>query len=185
MGFKLQGKKKVLAMLLVTGLGASISGAQEAPIKIAVINVQQALVTTKDGKKALEDLKARVAPKQKEFDARQQEILHLQDELAKGSNLLSDEKKQQLAQDIDLQKKKLERDTQDAQDDVQNRQQGVLQALGQKLMAVVTKYAKENKYTLVVESGSGASQVIYSADNIDITQPVVALYDQTYSSPGK
>ncbi len=172
--------KIAIAALCAASLAGGGLAAQEAPMKIAVMNVQKALVSTNDGKKALADLNARVAPKQKEFDARQQEIVQLQDQLEKGANLLSEEKKGQLAQEIDLKKKKLERDTQDAQEDVQNHQQTVLQALSQKLMAVVTKYARDNKYSLVVESGSPTSQVIYSADSIDITQPVIALYDQTY-----
>ncbi len=169
-----------MAVLCLAGWAAGSASAQEAAAKIAVMNVQKALVSTNDGKKALQDLNARVAPKQKAFDARQQEIAQLQDQLTKGANLLSDDKKVQLSQEIDTKKKKLERDIQDAQEDVQNHQQTVLQGLSQKLMAVVTKYARDNKYALVVESGSPTSQVIYSSDSIDITQPVIALYDQTY-----
>ncbi len=162
-----------------------VSKAQEVPTWVAVINVQKAITGTNDGKKALQDLNARVAPKQKDFDARQRELAQLQDQLTKGANLMSDEKKTQLTQDLEDRKKKLERDVQDAQEDVQNHQRGVMDALSRKLTAVVTKYAKDNKYALVFETGSADSQVIYSADAIDITPAVIALYDQTYKSPNQ
>ena len=56
--------------------------AQQAPVKLAVINLQGALVSTKDGKKASADLDAKVAPGKKEFDARQSELIQLQDQYA-------------------------------------------------------------------------------------------------------
>lgn len=165
-------------------MAASGARAQQES-KIGVINVQRALITTKDGQKALADLNARVAPKQKEFNTRQQEIAQLEDQLRQGSNTLGDEKKAQLARDIEIKKKKLTRDTQDAQEQVQGQQQQVLQSLSQKLMTVLSKYAKDNKYMLIMESGEPSTQVIYAADSLDITQEIVTLYDKQYAAPGK
>ena len=172
-------KRQIAIRLAACWLAVAASG-QPAAHKIGVINVQKALITTKDGQKALQDLQARVAPKQKEFEARQQVISQLEDQLKRGANLLADDKKVELAREIDGKKKKLERDTQDAQEDVQAKQQQVLQNLSQKLMTVLSKYAKENQFLLIVESGEQGTQVIYAAESIDITNDVVGLYDKQY-----
>ena len=174
-------KRQVAISWLACSLAMCAVG-QEGAHRIGVINVQKALVTTKDGQNALRDLQARVTPKQKEFTTRQQEIAQLEEQLKRGANLLTDDKKVELSREIDGKKKKLERDTQDAQEDVQAKQQQVLQNLSQKLMTVLSKYAKENQYLLIVESGEQASQVIYAADSIDITSDIVALYDRQYAA---
>ncbi len=60
--------------------------AQQAPSKIGVINIQKALASNQEGQKALQDLVAKVAPKQREFSARQQDIAQLESSLARSKS---------------------------------------------------------------------------------------------------
>jgi outer membrane protein len=150
-------------------------------LKIAVVSMQKALATTQEGQKASRDLAAKVNPKQKEFDGRKQEITDLEAQLNRGA-ALSDEKKAELAREIDSKKKRLDRDTQDADEGLRNEQQGLVQKLGQRMMTVITKYAKDNNYTLVLEAGDANNQVVFAAQSTDITDAVVSLYDKTYAN---
>ncbi len=154
--------------------------AQQAP-KIGIIDLQKALSATHEGQQATRDLSAKVDPKQKEFNARQQEIAQLQEQLNRQA-VLSDDKKAELARSIEEKKRRLDRDTQDADESLRSEQQSILQKMSQRLMAVLTKYAKDNTYTLILSTGDASTPVMYAAPETDITATIVGLYDKAYSN---
>ena len=158
--------------------------AQQMPTKVGVISIQGAIVGTKDGQKASQQLETKFNPKKKEFDARQGEIGQLQDQYNKGGTVMAEDKRNQLARDIDEKKKRLERDMQDANEELQAEQQRVLQGLGQRMMAVVEKYAKDNGYTMILDDSNPNTPLIYASSGIDITQDIIQLYDKTSSNGG-
>ncbi len=158
--------------------------AQQGPAKVGVISVQGAIVGTHDGQKASQELETKFNPRKKEFDTRQSEVAQLQDQYNKGGSVMNDEKRNQLARDIDEKKKRLERDMQDANEELQAEQQKVLQGLGQRMMAVIEKYAKDNGYTMILDVSNPNTPVLYASSGIDITQDIVQLYDKTSTNGG-
>src|SRR4051794_16353216 len=179
----LMGKKNALvagAALLCLAVGASAQTAN----KVGVISVQGAIVGTRDGQKASQELDAKFAPRKKDFDSRQSEVASLQDQINKGGSVLSEDKRNQLARDIDEKKKRLERDMQDAQEELQSEQQRLLQSLGQRMMAVIEKYAKDNNYTLILDVSNPNTPVLYASSGIDITSDIVSLYDKNPTPTG-
>ncbi|HLH02313.1 MAG TPA: OmpH family outer membrane protein [Bryobacteraceae bacterium] len=170
-----------IACLLAT-FALSMNG--QTTVKVGVLNVEKALGGTAEGQKATLAISARIGPQQKEFDARQQELSTLNDQLTKGASLLSEDKKAELAREIESKKKRLERDMQDADESLRADQQKLLQQIGQRLTAVVNQYAKANGYTLILEEGGASGSVIYAAPSIDVTDDVIKLYDKTYPAAG-
>ena len=158
--------------------------AQQAPAKVGVISIQGALVGTKDGQKASQELDTKFMPKKKEFDTRQTEIAQMQDQYNKGGTVMSEDKRNQMARDIDEKKKRLQRDMQDAEEELQGEQQRLLQGLGQRMMAVIEKYAKDNGYTIVLNVSDPNTPVLYASSAIDITQDIISLYDKTSTNGG-
>jgi outer membrane protein len=161
------------ALVLAAAIGA------QAQMKVAVINIQSAIVSTKDGQKAAADLNAKTAPKKKELDQKQNDINALQDQLNKGQNTLSDAAKNEIYKNIEEKKKLLQRDVEDAQADLEQEQQKVLQQLGQKMLAVIERYARDNGYTMVVDVSSPQTPVLYASPTIDITKDIIELYDKS------
>jgi outer membrane protein len=157
---------------------------QQPPAKIGVISVQGAIVGTKDGQKASQELEVKFGPKKKEMDTRNQEIGQMEDQLRKGGTLMNEEKRGQMQRDIDEKKKRLERDAQDAQEELNQEQQRLLQSLGQRIYAVIEKYAKDNGYTMILDVSSQNTPVLYASSGVDITQDIVALYDKTSANGG-
>jgi len=168
------------AALLCLAVGASAQTSN----KVGVISVQGAIVGTRDGQKASQELDAKFAPRKKDFDGRQSEVASLQDQFNKGGTVLSEDKRNQLARDIDEKKKRLERDMQDAQEELQSEQQRLLQSLGQRMMAVIEKYAKDNNYTLILDVSNPNTPVLYASSGIDITSDIVSLYDKNPTPTG-
>ena len=147
--------------------------------KVGVINMQGAIVGTKDGQKASQQLESKFGPKKKDFDGRNSEVTQLEDQLKKGGTLMSEEKRTQMERDIDEKKRRLQRDVQDAQQEMQDEQQQLLSGLASRLEAVVEKYAKDNGYTMILDVSNPNTPVLYASSGIDITQDVIALYDKT------
>jgi outer membrane protein len=176
-------RSSVIPAMAVLALAFS-ANAQQPPPKVGVISVQGAIVGTKDGQKASQELTTKFQPKQKDIQARQAELAQLQDQYNKGGNLMNDEKRNQLARDIDEKKKRLERDVQDAQEELNAEQQRVLQGLGQRMMAVIEKYAKDNGYSMILDVSNPNTPVLYASSGIDITQDIISLYDKTSTNGG-
>jgi len=172
--------KSVLLALVAFCLSA---GAQQAVTKVGVINIQEALVGTKEGQKATQELDKKFLPEQKAFDARQSEIAQLQDQYAKTSAVISEEKRGAMAATIEEKKKRLERDMQDAEDDLKAQQQKFLQSMAARMTAVISKYAQDKQFTLVLDVGNPNTPVLFASGGVDITQDVIALYDQGTVKP--
>ena len=158
--------------------------AQAQQGKFAVINIQGAIISTKDGQKAAAELNAKTAPKKRELEQKQNDINSLQDQLNKGSNTLSDSAKNDLYKSIESKKKSLQREVEDAQADLEADQQKLLQQLGQKILAVIEKYSRDNNITMVVDVSSPQTPVLYASPSIDITKEIIELYDKSAASAG-
>ena len=156
--------------------------AQAQQGKFAVINIQGAIISTKDGQKAAAELNAKTAPKKKELEQKQNDINALQDQLNKGSNTLSDTAKNDLYKNIEAKKKNLQREVEDAQADLEADQQKLLQQLGQKILAVIEKYSRDNGITMVVDVSSPQTPVLYASPSVDITKEIIELYDKNAQS---
>jgi outer membrane protein len=144
--------------------------------------VQNAILSTKEGQKAANDLNAKFAPKKSELDKKQSELTNIQDQLRKGSATMSEEVKAKLMREFDSGNKNLQRDTQDAQDELDQEQGKLMQELGNKMMGVIEKYATQNGIALVVDVSNPQTPVLWASQTIDITGDIVKLYDQ--ANPG-
>ncbi|MBK9169743.1 MAG: OmpH family outer membrane protein [Bryobacterales bacterium] len=160
--------------------GQAAGGA--VPNKVGIIHIQNAIIGTKDGQKAANELQSKFTPKKQEIDKKQREIESLRAQLSKGSALMSAEQKESLMRDIDQKTRALNRDTEDAQQELDQEQQRIMQELGQRVLAVIDKYSKDNGYSLILDISAQASPVVFAVNGIDITNDIVALYDQ--NSPG-
>ena len=161
------------AIALICGVASAQTTAQ----KFGVIDMQKALLSTKDGQKAVQELQAKFGPKEQEFQKRQADLQSKQDEYRKKENTLSEDAKANLARDIDTMTKNLQRDTDDARQDVDQEQQRVLQELGGKMMQVLTKYSADKGLTMVFDVSGQPNNVLFASSTIDITADIIKMYD--------
>jgi outer membrane protein len=166
-------------LLLWPVFALAVTLTAQAQQKVAIINIQGAIIGTKDGQKAAAELNSKTAPKKKELEQKQGEISSMQDQLNKGANTLSDSAKNDLYKNIEAKKKLYQRQVEDAQADLEADQQKLLSQLSQKVFAVIEKYARDNGYTLVVDVSAQNTPVIYASPSIDITKEVIELYDKS------
>jgi len=167
------------ATLLACGSAAlAFAQAGAQPNKVGIIHIQNAIISTRDGQKAAQELQARFDPRSKALEQKNNEINALRDQLQKGSNTLSEEARQKLIREIDQKTRNLNRDTEDARTEFDQEQQKFLQSMGEKIMVVIYKYAQDNGYSVILDVSSPQTPVLYAANSVDITNDIVALYDK-------
>lgn len=167
------------APLLALGLGTlALAQTAAAPTKIGVVNIQNAIIQTKDGQKAAADLEARFSPKRKDIDQKRTELEGLQTQYKNGVNTMSDDAKAKLAGDIDKRTKGLQRDMDDAQAELEQEQGRILNELGGRMMVVIDKYASDHGYAVILDVSTQQSPVLFASNTVDITRDVVELYDK-------
>jgi len=169
--------------LPIVGLALALPALAENPTKVGVINLQSAIVSTKDGQKAANDIQVRFNPKKADLDKRQSDIAQLQDQLNRGRNTLSEEARQKLVREIDQKTKSLNRDTEDARAELDQAEQKIMNDLGSRIVAVIDKYAKDNGYAMILDVSSPQTPVMFASNSIDVTRDIIELYDKNAPAP--
>src|SRR5262245_4912292 len=100
-----------LAILFLPAVGAraQAGAGAAAPTKIAIINIQQAIVATGEGKQASAQLNAQFRPRQNDLENVQKQIQDLQTRLNNGARTLSEDEKARLQRQGELLTRDLQR----------------------------------------------------------------------------
>jgi outer membrane protein len=171
--------------LVALGIGVMAFGqtaAAPAPTKVGIIQIQAALLQTKDGQKAAAEMDAKFAPKKQELDKKNAELQQLQNQYRQGQNTMSEDAKTKLARDIDQRTKLLQRDVDDAQAEYEQEQSKVLGALSEKMRKVLDKYALDHGYAVILDISSQQTPIVYFSNTIDVTADIIQAYDKTYAA---
>jgi outer membrane protein len=146
--------------------------------KIGVINIQDAILATEEGKKEFDALQEKFSPKQAELKALNDEIEGLKKQYQAQADKLSDEEKNARAKAIDSKQKVLQRNYEDAQAEFQQAEQEVLNRVGGKMLKTLEKYAQANSYSIVLDvSNPQVSPVLWATQGNVITKELVDAYN--------
>jgi outer membrane protein len=160
--------------------GSAARSPEPAPSKVGVLNIQVAITSTADGKQASAELQSQFAPRQAEIENLSKQIDDLRNRLRAGASTLSDDEKARLAREGDQLTRTLQRKQQDFQDDSNEAQREVIDRIGRKMLEVLDRFAKENGYAVIIDTSSQNTPVVYAANQIDVTQDIIRLYDQAH-----
>jgi outer membrane protein len=152
----------------------------QAPLRPATINAQAAILSTKEGRQATEELSARVSVRKQALEKRQQDLAALQSRLRAGSATMGQAAREKVISDIDANTKSWNHDSQEFNDDVQQEQGKIMNTVGGKLLALVEKYALEHSISFVADVSNPNTPIIWADPALDITNDLIKLYDQTH-----
>jgi outer membrane protein len=149
------------------------------PTKIGVVNIQQAIQECAEGKKEIDALQAKFAPKQVELKTMNDDVEALKKQYQTQAEKLSEEEKSSRAKTIDTKQKALQRNYEDAQAEFQQAEQDVVNRIGAKMVAVLEKYANANGFAVVLDvSNPQTSPVLWATQGTVITKELVDAYDK-------
>ena len=161
---------------------AATAAAPVAP-KIAVVAFQVAVGQTNEVQRNFADLQKKYDPKRQQLKALSDEIDKLTKDLQTQGDKLSDAERATRAKQIDDKKKQLQRDGEDASNDFQNEMQEMYQGLASKVYDVLSTYAQQHGYTLVLDVAQQQTPVLYAIDSTNITKPIIDAYNAKSGVP--
>src|SRR5215471_4215533 len=145
--------------------------------KIGIVNIQDAIIATNEGKKEFDALQSRFAPKQNELKGLNDEVENMKKDLqAKGDKLNEDERNKQV-KNLEVKQKTLQRNYEDAQNEFQQAEQEVVNRIGGKMLNVLEKYAKTNNYAVILDVSNPQTPVLWASQGTNITKELVDAYN--------
>lgn len=169
----------VKRLLLLTVLGGlATAGTMLAQMKVAIIDLQKAVLNTAEIKKAQADLEAKFRPRQQAMAKLEQDLQQIQNQLQTGAAKLTQGQADDLQASGTRKQRELQRLGEDLQADVDRERNEILQRSGQRMTDVVKKLAEEKGLDLVIE----ASNAIFFKPTFDVTGDATAAYDKTFPS---
>ncbi len=169
------------ALLLSTGACWAQGTAAAAPAaKVGVLNIRGAIGTTAEGKQAQAELQSQFAPRQGEIENMNKQIGDLQQRLQAGQGKLSPDEETRLRQQGTRLAAQLERKQTEYQEDVNSALGEVQDRVGRKMVDVLDRYARENGYSVILDTSAQNTPILYAATQVDVTADIVRLYDQAY-----
>jgi outer membrane protein len=148
--------------------------AASAQVKVAVVNVQNAILETAEIKKAQTELEGKYKPRQQQLETLQKQLADLQSKLQAGKLTPQEE------QNLQLTGQKKQREAQRLADDLQasvdTDRNEILQKSGGRMQDVIKKLAEEKGVDVVVDM----TTTLYYKPTLDITKEATAAYDKAY-----
>jgi len=147
-----------------------------AQVKVAVINVQNAILETAEIKKAQTELEAKYKPRQQKLESLNKELTDLQTRLQQMQGKLTPAAEQDMQVNGQRKQKEAQRISEDLQADVDRDRNDILSKTGTRMQDVVKKLAEEKGLDLVVD----VSQTLYFKPAMELTKEATAAYDKAY-----
>src|SRR6202789_3471744 len=165
----------------------ALSGAPAIPVnpKIAIIAFQQAVAATNEGQRNFAQLRVKFEPKQNQLKSESDEIDSLKKQLQDAGSTLSEPERDSRLRTIDEKTKSLQRAAEDAQNEASNAMNDMYQQLAQKVYAVLDAYSNQNKFTLVLDTSTQQTPVLWASNSTDITKAVVDAYNVKSGVPAQ
>ena len=160
-----------LAAILVWG-----TAAEDQAVKIGVVDIDQAISSTTEGKAAREEF----ARKQRDAEAKVQPMIEkyqtLEEDLKQKKFVLSDEALFQKQLDLAQMRNEIETKMKELENQLQLDQKRLEGPLTKKLVDVIEGAGKESGFTLIMRRGSPG--LLYTREALDITDLIIKKYNQ-------
>jgi outer membrane protein len=170
-----------LALVLVWGVSAARAQAPAAGSpagnKVGIVSIQDAIANTNEGKKELDALQQKFAPRQAALQTQNDELENLKKQLQAQGDKLSEEERSSRVRSASEKQKSLQRSAEDFQNEVQTAEQEILNRLGKKMLDVLEKYAKSNGYAVVMDVSNPQTPVLYANPGTNITKNLIDAYN--------
>ncbi len=159
---------------MIVCAGVLSIGSAAAQAKVAIINVQRAIIETAEIKKAQTELEAKYRPRTAELERLQKELQDIQTQLQSGK--LNPQAEQELQARGKRRQREYQRVGEDLQGDVDRERNEVLQKAGQRMNEVVKKIAEERGFDVVVD----VTNTVYFKPALEFTADAIKAFDAAY-----
>lgn len=142
-------------------------------VKVAVVDVQRAVMETEDGLRAQATLKKYFDRKQGDLNAKQEDLLRRKDEIEKQSKVLSKDALARATEEWQRQMNEVQQVFLDYNKELQKKQGEITAPIFTRVNGLLRKVAKRDGYDLVLERQA----VPYVRTELDITDAIISMYN--------
>ena len=147
-----------------------------APTKVAIINLQRAVLESAEIKKASAEMEAKFKPRSQQLEQLQADLTRIHQQLQSTTIKLTPQQEADLQTQGTRKQREAQRIQEDLQADVDRERNEILSKSSMKMSEVVKKMAEEKGYDMVVD----VSNTIYFKPALEITNDAIAAYNQAY-----
>lgn len=169
----------LLAVMLIAG--SQLALAQQA-LKVGVINSQEILEKSAEGKKAIAQLEEKNRKTQQDLAKLDDQIRQLESRLSTQQLTMTQEAILSLSVDLDRKRTERQRMAEDAQKDMQELTQRLYMRIQSEVMPIINKLGQEKGLDLILDLRE--SGVLFFSPAVDLTQEVIKRYDAS-KAPAK
>ncbi|MCX7808131.1 MAG: OmpH family outer membrane protein, partial [Deltaproteobacteria bacterium] len=161
---------------LIAGLVlAALAPRAFAQVRIAVVDLQRALLETEDGRRAKAKLKRLFKQRQDELDRRQSELRQMSQELEQQSKVLSAEARQERIEALQKKAIELQQLYLQYQRELAEREAEYTSQIISRMERILRRIGQSEGYTLILERNEGG--VVWVPSNLDLTDVVIQRYN--------
>ncbi|MBX9703140.1 MAG: OmpH family outer membrane protein, partial [Silvanigrellaceae bacterium] len=158
----------------------AVETALSKPFKAGIINVQEAILKTEEGRHARKALEDEMNKKKDSLVKMQDELKKFESDYLKQQEFLSDADKMSKQKEFQTKAMSFQQASNAFHQEVQQRENTEAQNILQKMNPIVTEIAKKNNFSIVYDQASGA--VIYAENAQIITDDIVKKYNETHKA---
>ena len=162
-------------LLAVAAVSTSLlaAGVSHADAKIAVIDMQKAILETNEGARALDSFKRTMDKKQKDLEDAQNKIIKDKTEIEKKCKSGARDACEKGMEDLQKRYAEWQKAGQDFQVEVQKKQQEATQPILTKLVAIVKRIAQKEGFDVVVDK----LVAHYQRADLDVTDTAIKMFN--------
>jgi len=169
-------RNSVIRLIVASCALLAAASAGSAQTKIAIINLQRAVLESAEIKKASAELEAKYRPRQQAIEKLQKDIQALQQNLQSNAGKLTPQAEADITAQGQRKQRELTRLTEDLQADVDRERNEILSRSSQRMQEVVKKLAEEKGIDIVTD----ISNTVYFKPALEITTESITAYDKAY-----
>jgi outer membrane protein len=159
--------------LLVAFAALLVAPLASAEGKVAVVDVQHAVMQTEDGIRAQATLKKLFDKRQQELDGKQAELQKTREDIERQSRLLSREALEKRMEDWQRRMVELQTVFVDYNKELQKKQGELTAPIIKKMMGMIARLAKKKDIDLIVDKQAAP----YARQDLDLTDQIIQLYN--------
>jgi outer membrane protein len=153
--------------------------AATAPTKVAVVDVQRAVMQTEDGLRAQAMLKKLFDSRQQELNKKQADLGKQKEEIEKQQKVLSKEAYQKRVEDWQKQMVDLQQVFVEDNKELEKKQKEMTDPVFEKVLGIIKRLAARDGYDVVLDKQT----VAYIRSDLDLTDQCIQMYNGGGGAP--
>jgi outer membrane protein len=165
-------RARAAALAVLLSLFLSLGGkSASADVKVAVVDVQRAVMQTEDGLRAQATLKKVFDSRQQEINKKQQDLQKQKEDIDKQSRVLSQQALQKKVDDWQKQMVELQTTFVEYNKELEKKQKELTDPIFERVIGAIKRIAGSDGYDLIVDRAT----VAFSRSDLDLTDRVIQM----------